>query len=92
MTLLVAAGLLAFGIWRGRADLGQRGFIGVMLTSLLTTLLGAFLALGPINSGGVNGIGKLVLGGALMSYLGGALPLWVAGHWFRVIKQSTEPQ
>lgn len=88
LVLLVAAGVLAFGIWRGRPDLGKRAFIGVVLTSLVVTIA-TFLLTVSFNR---PNLPQMAINIFLATHLMGAVPVWIAGNWFQVIKEATEGQ
>ncbi|GGK40431.1 hypothetical protein GCM10008955_37770 [Deinococcus malanensis] len=90
LVLLAAAGVLVFGIWRGRPDLGKRAFMGVILTSVVVSLVAGFIPFLPVPPR--NQIIYLVTGGTAVIHLISAVPLLVAGNWFQTIKAATETQ
>lgn len=96
-TLVAAALVLAYGVWVGRRDLGVRGALGVLgttiLTSLASWLLTTFLFLGPSGNpfGGIAG----VLRSAVLMLVSTAIafvPYYIAVNWLEVIRDAARPR
>lgn len=91
---VLAAGLiLAFGVWRGRRDLGTHGALEVMAATILTGFVPALLFLLPDLPSPTFGQRPMVpwtfvISGPLGLALG-LVPLWVAVGWMERIRQAT---
>ena len=93
---VLAAGLiLAFGVWRGRRDLGTSGAGEVMVATILTGFVPVLLFLLPDFARPTVGRTPAVPWSFLISGpLGlalGLVPLWVAVGWMERIRQATPP-
>lgn len=88
LVLLAATLAMAFGIWRGRPDLGGRAFILVVLSSAALTLLASWVTFRPL--GFSSQLTLWAVGSIVFSHLVGAVPLWVALRWVQDIKAVTE--
>lgn len=88
LVLLGAASVMAFGIWRGRPDLGGRAFWWVVLSSALLSVLSAWMTFRPL--GMSSPLTLWMLGGGVLAHLLGAVPLWIALRWMQTIKDATE--
>lgn len=86
--LLAAALAMAFGIWRGRPDLGGRAFIVVVLSSAVLTLLASWVTFRLL--GFSSQLTLWSVGNIVFSHLVGAVPLWIALRWMQDIKAATE--
>lgn len=93
---VLAAGLiLAFGVWRGRRDLGTSGAGEVMVATILTGFLPVLLFLLPDFARPTFGRTPAVpwpflISGPLGLALG-FVPLWVAVGWMERIRYETHP-
>lgn len=91
--VLAAGLLLAYGVWQGRRDLGERAAWGVLgatiLTGALTGLLlsPSLLIFLPLDSplGGTLPLLILQVVGTVLAFV----PLYVAANWLEVIRKAT---
>lgn len=83
---VLAAGLLAYGVWQGRRDLGERAAWGILGATILAGLLASlpfFLPPSPRLGGALLLTFQVV--GTLLAFL----PLYVAANWLGVIREAT---
>ncbi|KEF33304.1 MULTISPECIES: hypothetical protein [Deinococcus] len=88
LTLLAAGAAMAFGIGRGRPDLGGRAFVLVVLSSLGLTLLASWFTFRSL--GFSSQMALWAAGNIVFSHLVGAVPLWIALRWIQDIQRATD--
>lgn len=85
--VLAAGLLLAYGVWQGRRDLGERAAWGVLGATILTGLLPMLLFLWPLGTSPGSALPLLILQvvGTVLAFV----PLYVAANWLEVIRKAT---